>query len=1323
MRRLLLAILLAITTHFTYAQSGIYYRSSQLSNSLISCICQDKAGYIWVGTDYGLNRFDGYRFVKYFHKEGDESSLRSNTIVSIFCDSQGQLWIGSSHGLQRYVYDTDSFEDYAFDNGNAPRVNDIIETQDGSLLIGTAGYGLYKKEKDKDKLVLQKNYSQNASDMYFSHVFEDARGNFWKCNDHMVSFRSKSGKYANFATTAGTPSDFLDFNGMTMVVCRDNILVYENGRMRDDYFDTSEMAGYKIEYRTAFKDNKGNLYIGSRGNGLFWVPAGTRKLVRYNYSVRGFDSHTARVWAVTGDRDGNLWIGCQHKGIVMIPSRKPQFSAWRFSDQNIDVGTFVSSVCEGEDGITWCTVQNMGVYGFDSTGKIKAHPSSPDGVQYIYRSSGGGNYWLGTTHGAYLYDPKTGSSRLISDYRCDSYNNITDDKNGHIYFSAFGKGLVMHNRETGVNRVFSMNNKEARTGKLCNDWIMELSTDRNGMVWIATSSGVCCYDPASDSFKPFGWDVILDNVKCNMTCATSGGDIIIGTDNGVYIWLRKTNKVERFKNSQALNNLLISYIIEDNDRNIWCSTSMGIWQYNINTKQWLSYVNGSGLYSHEYVFGAGMHTDKELIFFASGDGLTAFTPQQVRDAQSSMGKLMLTGFYLGEKSVNTLTESDDNRIMDNAINEEDHFYVSYLESSITLEFSLLNYADAANTIFEYRFDDQEEWSRTDVGQNSINFSHLQSGTYTLHVRAINNGVVSEEKIYTIDVASPWYNSTLAWIIYLLVLGGLGYAGVIFYRRHMSQQLEEDKMKFLINATHDIRSPLTLIMSPLAKLRETVKLCDDEGISEDALRKKVGSMNFELDVIERNSQRILSLVNQILDVRKIDKQQMHLNCRETDMREFIDIIYKVYEYAAKEHEIDFRFEVEDEDEPIMAWIDPVQFDKVVSNLISNSFKYTFDRGSIVVSLSRGHDDNPNSVMADYVEIVVSDTGVGMKNDVLQHVFDRFYQGKDNLSNHIEGTGIGLNLCKMIVDMHHGTITAANREDGVNGSVFTVRLPLGNSHLLESEICMSEEQDAVIHVKMKQTPRSNCRLLLVDDDNEMCEYISGELSAHYRFTICHNGKDAIKELLTNPYDVVVTDLMMPEMDGFTLLRLIKSNANISHIPVILLTSKSDVNYRLEGLEKGADAYLTKPFQMDELRLTIDNLIANHLRLKGKFSGAQQPTDMVESIEVKGNDEQLMERIMKSINAHLSDSDYGVDIMCSEVGISRAHLHRKMKELTGIPVSEFIRNIRLEQAARLLKEQKLNITQVAYTVGFSSHGYFSTVFRKHFGVSPREFVERLQ
>jgi DNA-binding response OmpR family regulator len=525
---------------------------------------------------------------------------------------------------------------------------------------------------------------------------------------------------------------------------------------------------------------------------------------------------------------------------------------------------------------------------------------------------------------------------------------------------------------------------------------------------------------------------------------------------------------------------------------------------------------------------------------------------------------------------------------------------------------------------------------------------------------------------------------------LCVLGSLMWT----YIRRRRQELDEEKMKFLINATHDIRSPLTLIMSPLHKL---MKRDFDQDTKND------------LKTIEHNAQRVQNLVNQILDIRKIDKQQMNLQCQKTDMVQYVGNLLKSYEYTAKERNILFRYAPQID--KLEVWFDRKAIDKVVDNLLSNAFKYTYDNGEIEVRVAE--DGGKNAVLQ------VIDNGMGIKGDP-RKLFDRFYQGSSSRSMHIEGTGIGLNLCKMMVEMHHGTVEAANRTDN-QGSTFTVRLPLGSDHLKKEEILTAEEKEK----NTKQKAQSNYRVMIVDDDEEIGTYISQELGSYYRITPVTRGRDALRLLLSaepeKQFDLVVSDVMMPEMDGFTLLRMIKTNMNINHIPVVMLTSKAAVANRLEGLEKGADAFLAKPFDMDELHMVINNLISKNLRLKGKYSGTQQQKDKVEEKQVKGNDEMLMERIMKVVNDHMDDSEFNVDMLTKEVGISRAQLHRKMKDMTGLPVSEFIRNIRLEQAVRLLEEQKINVTQVAYSVGFSNLAHFSTVFRKQFGVSPTEYLEQ--
>lgn len=545
-----------------------------------------------------------------------------------------------------------------------------------------------------------------------------------------------------------------------------------------------------------------------------------------------------------------------------------------------------------------------------------------------------------------------------------------------------------------------------------------------------------------------------------------------------------------------------------------------------------------------------------------------------------------------------------------------------------------------------------------------------------------------------NVLSPWYASTLAWIIYFIVAATGIFVLIRHYKRRKNEELEETKMRFLINATHDIRSPLTLILGPLNKLKSRITDAESQN---------------DIKTIDRNAQRLLLLVNQILDIRKIDKKQMHLHCEKTEMITFINSVCSMYSYNAKEHNITFTFE--HTTDSCYAWIDKINFDKIISNLLSNAFKFTSDGGSITVRLTE--DDK-------HITIDVLDTGIGFRSKNTDKLFERFYQEPSKRGNSREGTGIGLNLSRTLAEMHGGTIKAANRTDNIQGAQITLTIPKGNSHLKPEEILSPEdEQESVTHAK--KPTYTNCKVMVVDDDAEMRQYIKNEMSEWYKVDTFTNGLEALDTLLKDHYDIVVSDVMMPEMDGVTLLKKIKTNSRINDIPVILLTSKADVADRLEGFKKGADAFLAKPFNMSELHILTDNLISNVRRLRGKFSGAQEQKDKMEQIEVKGNNDQLMNRIMKSINEHISDADFNVESLAEDVGISRAQLHRKMKEITGISTGEFIRNLRLEQAARLISEQKINVTQVAYAVGFNNQTHFSTVFRKRYGMSPTEYAKK--
>lgn len=938
----------------------------------------------------------------------------------------------------------------------------------------------------------------------------------------------------------------------------------------------------------------------------------------------------------------------------------------------------ISSVVGVADGLMLFVVKNHGLYLLDEkTGntKLLQSPAGPIKVYSDFRK----NVYVYGRDGIYEYDWKHQTYRLLLPANGLSPDGMQVDAAGNIYFTSPGNGLYVWNRKSGKMTQYLMDDKRPHK-TICNNWISEIRLDSRGWIWCATTNGVSCMDTKTGYFDIILSRPLLEGKTCYCTLELSDGKIAIATEMGLYLYDRKKQQTTPWPHSESISGLRIYSLKKDAKGNLWMSTAQGIWCYDSKAKSFFSFEKGNGLLTKEYLAGVVGSTSDGVICYGNSEGLTYFQPSEVKDYNEKTSAIYLSGVLLDGKMAPFIG---------------DNLSVPSDFKSIVLSFSQLDYQSVGNIVFQYRINGGK-WISNAAGDNSFNFTGLSYGHYRIEVRTYCNGKYSTyKKVINLDVLAPWYLTVWAKLIYLSLVLGFMAAVIFIYLRKKKRDLEEAKMQFLINATHDIRSPLTLIMEPLKKLKE--RLGNAEEYHED------------IDTMDRNAQRLLTLVNQILDKRRLDKHQMKLSCRETNLVEFSRGLVSLFTYNANLRGINIRLEMPET--PVNAWIDRNKLDKAIANLLSNAFKYTPNGGEIIFRIEKQDKK---------VLLYVIDSGKGLgKNDDAKTLFERFYQGKNSADMHLGGSGIGLNLCRSIVRLHGGDVYAHNREDGKSGACFIIELPLGKEHLKNNQI-YSDNRDT----KKKQqrgAASRNSKILLVDDDIEICRYLKSELSDWYRFVICNNGKEALKQLLSGDFDLVVSDVVMPEMDGITLLRNIKGNANISHVPVIMLTSKSEISDRLEGIKLGADAYLVKPFSLEELHLTIDNLIDNVRRLKGKFTGALKQDDKVEKVEVKGYDEELMERIMKVVNENLSDSDFNVEKMCDEVGVSRTQLHRKLKEMTGVPTSEFLRNIRLNEAARLIREHKINITQVSYMVGFANNSHFSTAFKKYFGMSPTEYAAR--
>ena len=532
----------------------------------------------------------------------------------------------------------------------------------------------------------------------------------------------------------------------------------------------------------------------------------------------------------------------------------------------------------------------------------------------------------------------------------------------------------------------------------------------------------------------------------------------------------------------------------------------------------------------------------------------------------------------------------------------------------------------------------------------------------------------------------------------------------------AEQLNEAKLQFFINISHEIRTPMSLIISPLQKLMAT---------DYDTERQQ------SYNIIYRNAERLLRLVNQLMDIRKIDKGQMQLKFQETDIVSFIQDLHYTFAYKAntKHIKLDFHSEVKE----LKAWIDPKNFDKVILNILSNAFKFTPENGNIQIRLRTGnYPDAAEKALSHYFEISIEDDGIGINETELERIFDRFYQIRNSQNNSNIGTGIGLHLTRSLVELHHGSITVENNQ-GTPGCRFIVRLPLGKEHLKPEDIDNSAVKQDSVHITtalpttpLIETPpkthsKSKYRVLIVEDDDEIRRYICQELGRDFHMQECRNGKEAFTYILKKTPDLIISDIMMPEMDGMTLCSKVKQNINTNHIPVILLTAKSREEDNLEGLSIGADAYITKPFSIEILRQSTFNLIKSRERLRNNFQGSQTQKERMQELEIESPDERLLDRIMKVINDNIANPELNVEMVAETVGISRVHLHRKLKELTNQSTRDLIRNLRLKQAATLLAKKRQSINEVAALTGFTNVAYFSTAFKELYGMTPTAYMEQ--
>ncbi len=1344
-----------IINSYLSAQIGKFYSPDEdLSNSLINQVYQDKKGFIWIATENGLNKFDGMKFTIYKQIPEDSTSLKNNYVRTVFEDSSENFWVGCMNGLMKYDWATNSFETikmYKEEKPITPHVTRIIEAQNsGDIWIATSGQGVFFAKKGDNEFHIAPQLANTLNSNYLSFIFQDSKGNIWigSENNGLNLYIPSTGEIKSFTAPSGISS-----NNISSIAedRQGNIFVGTLTGGLNRYIastNTFEQIAYKDNILLPIKDlslsKEDLLYIGTDGLGMKIYNREKHVIEDYVINSAPFDFTKGKVHSILQDKDNNFWLGIFQKGIIFIPGAEKRFGYMGFKSlKNNPIGSStIMSIHKDREGITWIGTDNDGIYGINEKGeKIFHHTQSSsqtsvsNTILTIYEDSNN-DLWIGSyTKGLAKVNRRTGSCEYIPELKNEKIYCISEDNEKNLLIGTYGSGLFRLNltsRKMVHYESRKSENDDFSIDELSNDWINDILFDKDGLIWIAHYKGVSCYNPQKNTFINYlNTNTILPRTVAYTLFEDTTGKIWVGTSNGLHVFDKQNQSIKSYTTNDGLPNNVICGICEDNEgNNIWISTYFGISKFIISENRFINYYAGDGLQGNEFTRGARFKDAKGKIYFGGIYGITSFYPEDITEVKKEL-KVLITDFFLFNHAVRLGDQSGGNDIITTSVLNADVFRLTYTDNTFSIEFSALEFSNPERIVYQYMIEEiSHDWTNSYPGTNRVTYTNLNPGTYTFKLRAKDHDSYSDIKTIKIIISPPWYQSPWAYAAYavLSVLFVLAIANYIYGRirrrqramiRRHKEQINEAKLQFFINISHEIRTPMTLIINPLEKL-----------ISENKDQK----LQKTYVMIYRNAQRILRLINQLMDIRKLDKGQMRLHFRETDLVGFIEDLMMTFEYLAQRKNISFKFI--HETDKLNVWIDLNNFDKVLLNILSNAFKYTPDNGHITINLSIGSDENTRGPLRKYFEIVISDNGIGIDKDKIDQIFERFYQISNDFTNSNFGTGIGLHLAKSLVELHHGTISAENRED-TQGTRFIVRIPLGSDHLKVKELENGEEYmttDTIsipsIPVELlnriededkdkKVKPRTKYKILVVEDEDEIREYIKDELSYEYRITVIENGKKALELALTDSPDLIISDVMMPEMDGITLARKVKQNININHIPIILLTAKSTPENKIEGLDIGADAYISKPFSTELLKSTIANLIENRERLINKFGKQQQSEEKLQKIELKSSDEILMDRIMKIINENLSNPDLSVEMLAANVGMSRVHMHRKLKELTSQSARDFIKGIRLKQAAILLSGKKLTISEVAYATGFSNLSHFSNSFREFYGMSPKEYV----
>ncbi|MBS1668363.1 MAG: response regulator [Bacteroidetes bacterium] len=1341
-----------------------------LSQNSVLSIAQDSMGFIWMGTRYGLNRYDGHNIKVFQHVNTDKNSLPDNYVTSLYLDRSKTLWVGNIKNLSRYHPETNSFDPYIIGGGDSIEIKgpirSIIEDKKGNIWVaGSNGlYLLEGRSNNRFNKYVRFTSKDGLASNKINCIAIDKEDQVWIGTDNGLNIMSFDQGKPKIQTVQPDTQNLnsLSSNKITAIF-QDQQLNMWVGTLNNgiNILDHAYLYGQK---NTAFKfakyahinsdphslinnnirkivrGNDGKIWIGTQ-EGLSIFDPSTKKFNSYQHEAENNKSLSQNsIYSIFKDANGSMWVGTYFGGVNFSTNYKTDFVDYQNTNGPGGINNnVVSSFSEDANHNLWIGTEGGGLNFYDrSSGKFifyKNKIGDPNSIASnlvkTVLCDKTGQVWAGTHGGGLnLFSPKTKTFKrfLFKENDIETLNSeivaLLEDSKGNIWVGSPNSGLHVLYKNSKEFTSYTITTTEGHT--IANPSVRILMEDAAQNIWIGTNAGIYvlpnnhgpCEEFATNQNKKDG--LLANSVNCIQQ--DSKGHIWVGTYyGGLSLFDPIKKSFTGFTKNEGLPNNNVLGILEDKKGFLWISTSNGLSKFDPQKNSFKNYTSSDGLASNEFNNNAFYKTASGQMFFGGFKGFTSFFPADIQ-TNDWKAPLIFTSLNLSNQFIEP---NGKDGILNKDISLTQAIGLKHDQNVFTIGFALLNYIKSDKNRYAYKLEGfDKDWNMTN--SPFATYTNLPPGDYRFMVRGANNdGVWSDTRSLKIVVSPPFWLTWWAYCVYALMLSAL----IFFIARYFflnalfkkENELHQMKLDFFTNISHEIRTHLSLISAPVEQL--VLSTQEDKPVNKQVL------------ILQKNSDSLLKLVTELMDFRKAETGNLHLYVSKENMIPVLQDIYSSFQNMALSRNIKSSL-ISDTDH-IDLYFDKEQLQKVFSNLLCNAFKFTHDGGQV------------NMMVKEYkntVEINIVDNGIGIAPENLDKLFKNYYQENDHGAQNT-GYGIGLALAKSIVLLHKGNITvesiAAGPERKENRTIFTITLLKGHEHFAPSQIApnlnkeTSNENALPLSMNLsKAEPSSNGKIvlpekkysvLIVEDNQDVLDFVKSALNDQYIILDANNGLKGWEKAIEQIPDIIISDIMMPEMDGLTLCKQLKTDERTSHIPVILLTAKSATDNYISGLEMGADIYLTKPFSLKVLSLHIHNQLASLERMRQSIArqilgeNVNKEDINVEALpQLSEIDKEFLNKITQIIDEYMDDPAFGVDMICHKIAMSKPVLYKKLKAVSDMSVNDLIRSLRMKKAAELLKQKNLVVYEVAYMVGYSDRKYFSKEFKKYFGKTPSEFIE---